>query len=418
MKHMLNHFFIWTLIYLSTITLNAQGDQNKNTCLTCHKEMEYLPNDYSEFDVHMRAEISCAGCHGGNPSAAEEETAMSKKEGFIGVPTREEMPGFCGKCHSSIEYMREFQPRIATDQVSQYYTSIHGIKLKKGDKNVAECVSCHTSHSILPAKDPRSTIYPVNIPNTCNECHGNANLMTKYNLKSNQYKLFAASVHGNALLNEKDIGAPACNDCHGNHGAIPPGVESISHVCGLCHVNNMEYFTQTEMSKAFIEMGFHGCEQCHGYHDVQKTNDNMIGVTDESTCTSCHSEGDEGYKTAEDIHQNLTNLSALFDSAKTMSKEVQIIGMNNIEIEFLLKDINQNLIQARTLVHTFDPQKVKEKTNAGANLGKQAITLADNEIREYYTRRIGFGVATFLLVLLAVGLYFKIRSLNKKNSSG
>ncbi len=32
---------------------------------------------------------------------------------------------------------------------------------------------------------------------------------------------------------------------------MPPGISSISHVCGICHVNNMQYFTISKMAKAF-----------------------------------------------------------------------------------------------------------------------------------------------------------------------
>ncbi|MFC2084584.1 cytochrome c3 family protein [Bacteroidota bacterium] len=416
MKKLLMYILLSTILLVNLGVFMSGGKDTDDQCLTCHKELEYLPEDYSEFDVHMRSEISCAGCHGGNPLLADEEKAMSDGEGFIGVPSKDEIPMFCGKCHSNIEYMREFQPRITTDQVLQYNTSIHGKKLKVGDDNVADCASCHTSHSILSAMDPRSTVYATNIPNTCNQCHGNYGLMQEYNLKTDQYEQFAESVHGNALLNERDIGAPACNDCHGNHGAIPPGIESIANVCGLCHVNNVEYFNQTTMAKEFEESDFHGCEHCHGYHGVKKTHDDMVGTTQESTCIDCHDEGDKGFLAAERINKNLKDLTVLYDSVKTLSTDVQIIGMNNVEIEFLLKDINQNLIQARTLVHTFDPEKVNEKTKSGANLAIQAISLAEAEIDEYYTRRIGFGIATFLLLILAVGIFFKIRSLSRGNS--
>ena len=64
---------------------------------------------------------------------------MSPSKGFIGVPKKKDIPKFCGKCHSNIDFMRVYQPRIATDQVSQYYTSLHGKKLLLGDENVADC---------------------------------------------------------------------------------------------------------------------------------------------------------------------------------------------------------------------------------------------------------------------------------------
>ena len=49
----------------------------------------------------------------------------------------------------------------------------------------------------------------------------------------------------------------------------------MRQVCGQCHVNNVEYFTASEMGRAFEQEGLHGCEECHGNHNVAKTNDEM-----------------------------------------------------------------------------------------------------------------------------------------------
>ena len=38
-----------------------------------------------------------------------------------------------------------------------------------------------------------------------------------------------------ALLEKGDMSAPACNNCHGNHGAVPPKTRDISVVCSNCH---------------------------------------------------------------------------------------------------------------------------------------------------------------------------------------
>jgi len=97
-------------------------------------------------------------------------------------------------------------------------------------------------------------------------------------LQSVPFEKFSQSVHGKMLLEERDTGSPACNDCHGNHGATPPGVSSISHVCGTCHVNNMQYFTASKMGETFSDQELHACEECHGNHGVQKTSDAMVGV--------------------------------------------------------------------------------------------------------------------------------------------
>ena len=39
--------------------------------------------------------------------------------------------------------------------------------------------------------------------------------------------------------------------------------------------------------------------------------------------------------------------------------------------------------------------------------------MADTEIEKYYDRRNGFLLATFVLVILAVGLYLKIKDIEK-----
>lgn len=168
MKHFIRNnigpMLISSIFLLSFSDLYAE--EAVNTCLACHEENDIMPGDFHADDVHLHAEISCAGCHGGDPTADDMDESMSSESGYIGVPTRMEMPAFCGKCHSSIEYMRVFQPRIPTDQVDQYYTSTHGKKLLEGSKKVAECASCHTAHGILPAKDTRSSVHAFNIPQT------------------------------------------------------------------------------------------------------------------------------------------------------------------------------------------------------------------------------------------------------------
>lgn len=339
---------------------------------------------------------------------------MAKSAGFRGVPDKKDIPGFCGRCHSDIEIMRRYQPRIATDQVSQYSASVHGKKLSAGDRKVADCTSCHTSHAILPATDTRSSVHPLKVPGTCGQCHGNAEYMAGYGIPTDQFEKFKGSVHGRALLDNEDTGAPACNDCHGNHGATPPGITSIGEVCGHCHVNNMQYFTQSPMGRAFAEEGFHGCEECHGYHDVAKTSDQMVGTHEGAVCADCHSPGDKGYETAGRIHSSITTLAASYLAAVERQDEVQRIGMDDVEIGFMLQEAHQSLIQSRTLVHTFDAEKVHERTSEGLAKTTEAVGLADRQVKDYQVRRRGFGMATLFTTILALALFLKIRQLDAR----
>jgi len=403
-------FFIETRVMAQEKIQLTEEDQ----CITCHTEQEVLPENFIKNDIHLQPGLSCSGCHGGDPTKKDMDEAMSPAAGFMAVPGKKDIPDFCGKCHSNITIMREYQPRIPIDQEEQYFTSIHGQKLKRGDQKVADCTNCHTSHAILSSEDPRSTIYPLNIPTTCNKCHGDADYMKEYNIPTNQYDEFVKGVHGIKLLEDRDTGSPACNDCHGNHGAMPPGITSISHVCGMCHVNNMQYFSSSIMGEAFAEQELHACEECHGNHNIPYTSDDMVGVGENSICINCHSDGDKGFESASKIHSKLTQTVAIYDSAEIQRKAVRQVGMSDVEINFLLQDAHQSLIEARTLVHTFDPDRVGEKTDASIHNSKAALQMAYQEISDYDTRRRGFGIATIFITLLVVALYFKIREIEKK----
>lgn len=381
----------------------------QNQCVICHTAIGDKPERYTIEDIHSKEGLSCAGCHGGNPASDDPEAAMSAAAGFVGVPAKKDIPAFCGKCHSNIEFMRRYQPRIETDQVAQYFTSVHGKRLAEGDRKVADCTSCHSAHGIYAANDARSPVYSLNVPATCNICHGDAEYMKEYSIPTNQYDEYAKGVHGKALLEDQDTGAPACNDCHGNHGAAPPGVASIQQVCGHCHVNNMRYFSETRMARQFEQQELHGCEECHGNHYIQKPFDDMVGVGEQSVCTRCHSSGDEGYETAQVIRSQLDTLTIAYDAAVEKQKQVQRIGMDDVDITFLLQESHQNLIQARTLVHTFDPAQVGAITREGAEKAGTAYALSLEEIKDHRVRRRGFGLATIFITLLIVALFFKIR---------
>ena len=152
-------------------------------------------------------------------------------------------------------------------------------------------------------------------------------------------------------------------------------------------------------------MYFHSCAQCHGYHAVEKTNDDMVGTGETAICITCHSKGEEGYITADTIRSHLGNLVAYYDSVIIRLAQVQSNGMNDAEISYLSKDIKHNLIEARTLVHTFDKKKIGAKTSEGIKIAKEAIKLADAEMEEFYGRRTWFTIATAAILVLAVLIF-------------
>src|SRR5207247_2141435 len=137
---------------------------------------------------------------------------------------------------------RERKPGLPADQLALYTTSVHGQRLALGDTAVATCVSCHGVHGILPVANAASPLYATNVARTCAQCHADPARMSAYGVPTNQFADYQRSVHAELLLSRHDLGAPTCNDCHGNHGAYPPGASSVAAVCGQCHPINRDLF--------------------------------------------------------------------------------------------------------------------------------------------------------------------------------
>jgi len=323
----------------------------------------------------------------------------------------------CGSCHSSAEFMKHYNPALPVDQVAKYKTSVHGNLNEKGNPDAAECASCHGSHEIQPVKDSRSLVYATNIPSVCSNCHSDTKLMAKYKIPTDQYKNYVQSVHGIALLEKGDLSSPSCNDCHGNHGAVPPGVESISKVCGTCHVLNMELFEQSPHKKAFDEHNYPECESCHGNHLVKPATDDMVGMQKPAVCVQCHSvdKNKKGFIVAGEMKILIDSLKNKDSVTTRILNDANQKGMDVSDATFSLKDVRQVLIQSRTTIHAFNLDKFKEQIGEGFTIINKAEITGQDAIDEFYFRRIGLGISTILVTLLVIGLYIKLKKVEKKS---
>jgi len=395
-------------------------------CINCHADEKKMKKYDSKISVEQYQDLKisihfnpsfnnqgpiadCITCH------SVHDIKRIKDPSSTVYPTR--ITALCGSCHSSAEYMKRYNPALPVDQVAKYKTSVHGMLNTKGDPNAAECVSCHGSHEIQAIKDSRSLVYATNIPSVCANCHSDEKLMAKYKIPTDQFENYVSSVHGVALLEKGDLSSPSCNDCHGNHGAVPPGVESISKVCGNCHVLNMELFEQSPHKKAFDENNFPECESCHGNHQIIHSTDEMIGTQETSVCVECHSKEDDnkGYLVAGEMKKLIDSLKAEDNVTKKILDEAVQKGMDVSDADFSLKDVRQVLIQSRTTIHTFDIEKFKEQINTGFTIVNKSKLIGEEAIDEFYYRRIGLGISTIIVTLLVVGLYIKLKKVEKKS---
>lgn len=472
---------------LSTEVPSKKGNAPDH-CLTCHNEIGDKNATLFKADIHYTKGISCAGCHGGDPTKADMEQAMDTAAGYHGVPkgddisracatchsNAETMKSFgstlptnqwkmlqasvhgglsvsgkehiaqcischgthgivpvkhpsspvyplnviatCSKCHSSAGFMKVYNAALPVDQVEKYRTSVHGARNAKGDAKAAECASCHGSHDIRAPKDAKSSVYPTNVPMTCAKCHADAGYMTGHNIPTNQYDEYSKSVHGVALLQKGDVAAPACNDCHGNHGAAPPGVETVSMVCGSCHALNAELFSSSPHKKAFDKLQLPECETCHGHHEIVAATDALLGVASDAVCSRCHEPSDtsNGYRIAAMMRNLTDSLNTGTAHAAAILQDGEQKGMEVSEAKFKLRDVHQARFQARTVVHSFNENKFRDVVSGGIKTATAVAAEGQHAIDEYYFRRWGLGVATLIISIVAVSLHVTIRRIEAR----
>ena len=410
------------LISLAVAFFTATQDAraaDENNCMACHAKLmkKYsTPVKLYSRDIHSQVGLICSDCHGGDPSRERRHDRNDPAQQFLGAPGAEQIPAFCDRCHGNTSYMRGFNPALPVDQLVKYRTSRHGqLLLGKGDTRAANCVSCHSVHDIYQAGDPGSSVYDTNIPKTCAGCHSDKEYMAGYSIPTDQYTEYAASVHGAALLERGDVGAPACNDCHGNHGAVPVEVADIFQVCGMCHVNNERLYRESFHSSIFEELEMPGCETCHGNHAVARPDESMLGAGDNSACGKCHeqSEDDPGFALGLNMKKELDSLSISLISTSRLVESAGQQGMEISELSLNLRDIRQSLIKSRTAVHTFDDIAVADLTREGIELAAQVAQSARKLLAEHGKRRWWLGGATLVLLAMILALYLKLRAIEK-----
>ena len=371
-------------------------------------------------DTHFRRGLACAGCHGGDPMdpMGHDHVASWPANADRRRDDRSWIPGFCGRCHSDSAFMRRFDPGLPTDQLEKYHQSRHGVALAAGDSRAAQCVSCHGAHGIFGAKSPRSPVYPARVPETCGACHGDAAYMEGVQLPdgspmpTNQVEEYRDSVHGRALLERGDVGAPACNDCHGNHAALPPDVASVSQVCRTCHARNGELFDGSKHKEAFVVRGWAECDVCHGKHAIARTSDAMLAPGPQSLCHGCHAEHAGGNPecdaAAAYFHESLIRLATAHDALGERAEHLARQGLDIEAIEGELSTLFDSLQQSRSYVHAFDRSEFDQAAADGRASIDHIADLEQAAQEELGQRRLGLLLAVTLIALLMLLLRIKL----------
>ena len=387
-----------------------------DTCVACHTDLGDpldAPVRNLKGDVHATAGLSCASCHGGDPTD-DGLTAMDEAKGFVGKPDPAAIPGFCGRCHADADFMRRYNPQLPTDQVSEYRSSVHGRRLAAGDTRVATCVSCHGAHGILLPSDARSPIHATNVPTTCAHCHSDPARMASYGIPTDQFAKYQRSVHGHLLLVQRDVGAPACNDCHGNHGAFPPGADSVAMVCGQCHPINKELFLASPHRTAFQRLGLPECVTCHGNHEVLRATDDMIGTGPTAVCIGCHAADTPAYGAAGRMRAALDELRQSIAAAEETLASATTAGMELSEEEIALQSAREALIRTRNQVHAFDLVALAKVAGQGTETARGVEKGARAALVEFGNRRWMAAIPLGMIAIVAILLWRKLREIDAR----
>ena len=299
------------------------------TRTTSTSELLAIPLRF-EVGVHADVGLSCHDCHGGNPdpALAEDTDAMDPAwpdNPYTGEPRQSRHPRplrplpLGPNLHEAIPPGRQGRPGAGVlDQSARRSATT------AATPDVATCTDCHSVHGIRRVADPEADVYPTRVAETCGRCHADAAHMAGCSdshgrpMPMDQLARWQQSVHAASMFEKEDLTAPTCNDCHGNHGAAPPGLESVSFVCGQCHGREAELFSESskhdsfethneyleeaegegcaachEIAQAEVALAsFSECSTCHGNHGVVRPTIAMFSALPETPCEFCHDAGD------------------------------------------------------------------------------------------------------------------------------
>lgn len=313
------------------LALSAHGTAEEPlACTSCHDPNDYrIPHDgvtapdYRSYQVEKSA--ACVGCH--QPTHLTNHPDMAAEE-----------PVVCTDCHDS----HEVQPVDEWETTEIVANCVQCHEVEEGDRLTAVleaglftskpredeyCLACHTQPDMtltfangdtksltIDAEVLRQSVHGEDNPwqpLACRNCHEgdmtyphepvDVDSLREYSLEKyptcaschdHNYDLALDSVHG-AALEEGELEAAVCTDCHGSHDTPPPDEprERISHTCQQCHSTIFDDYAESVHGEALLEDGNEDvptCIDCHGVHNINDPTTDLFRTRSPELCASCH----------------------------------------------------------------------------------------------------------------------------------
>lgn len=284
------------LFLLASLSITAQAQTD---CLSCHGDPtaqdangHTIGVDTGAFHASIHGSLQCTACH----------TSVT---GYPHTGHPEEVK--CATCHA--------------DEASGLVGSVHEHSTSQ------PCTTCHgAAHNTLPKDNPKSAVYPLNIPATCGKCHGDAKMATQHHL-SNVYPQYVDSIHGYALSKEGLLVAANCSSCHGSHHILshtdpqsPIYRTNIPKTCGTCHAGILTEYSAgvhghalaTEIANPEGHATLHApvCTDCHTAHAINTPSN----AQSTPLCGSCHQAQLTTYR--DTFHSQVSSLGSYVEVAR------------------------------------------------------------------------------------------------------
>jgi predicted CXXCH cytochrome family protein len=255
----------------------AAGDDD---CLACHGDKDqkdargrsvFVDGESFTASVHGQAGIGCVDCH----------VDLKKVKDF---PHGEKLkPVDCALCHDK--------------ESAQLKASVHLQPHRAENPITVTCADCHGTHDIRGKDDAASSVYSINIPDTCLRCHAERVKIKNGNAFVRQY---TQSAHYRALEKAGLSLSANCVTCHGGHDVKAMGDpesrvsrKSIIRTCGRCHAGIEKNYREGVHGKDYLKgsKDVPVCTDCHGEHAIVSPDElgsRVYATKIAAVCSRCH----------------------------------------------------------------------------------------------------------------------------------
>lgn len=322
---------------LAALSNSAHGVQAETplACTNCHAPAEHqfphAPIDYPDLrSYELARSATCERCHS-QPHITSHPGPES------------ENPVVCTDCHGSHEVLTvaELQAGAGTQACVDCHTTA-GLELVDPAELTSiiqnglfaprvsseYCLACHSRPGIVTTLSGGETL-PLTVnpddlhasvhgadnpwqPLVCNDCHEGYRFphepiqeatlreyrIARYPLcvdcHEQKYDRTQDDVHGTAL-DEGNLNAAVCTDCHGSHNTPTPNEprSRISHTCQQCHSTIFDQYRESVHGSALIDdenEDVPTCIDCHGVHNIANPTTTLYRVRSPEICAQCHAD--------------------------------------------------------------------------------------------------------------------------------